>query len=117
MDGNVEYDRSPWDEEEVELYIEEVKSYMDSKDQFITELRVLNGPKKGALKTNLWFKFKRDGDPRKDSLSLFSAFDLPIESQAFELKGRAFKTKPWYPTGNKYPVFTKITPVIVEDPF
>lgn len=117
MDGHVEINKDPWDEEPTELYVENVKSYQDSDDTFFTELRVLNGPQKGQLKSNLWFKYKRDGAPRKDTSKLMESLGLQITDHPSALKGKAFKSSPWYPTGQKYPVFTKIEELTIEDPF
>lgn len=107
-----EYNRDPWPEEETEMSIEKVEKFGDGDDStFFTELRILTGQEKGQLKRNLWFRTKRDGNPRKDTTALFMALTGNPESPSYELMDKIFKTVPWYPNGSQYPIFTKIEKV------
>ena len=106
--NKVEYDLRQWPDEVIDVEIEAVKTFEGENDAFITDLRVKTGTQKGALKSVRWFRRKRDGQPRKDTANLLELFGLEIDAPAWKLTNKSFQTKPWYPTGNQYPVFTKI---------
>jgi len=108
-----EYNRDKWPEEYTDLSIEKVEKFGDGggDNAFFTELRVLSGAQKGQLKRNLWFRTKRDGNPRKDTTSLLTALTGNAEAPSYELKDKIFKAKPWYPDGSDFPIFTRIEKV------
>lgn len=112
-----EFNRERWPEQEVDLSIEKVEKYNDNDSSFFTELRVLNGPQRGELKRNLWFRTKKDGNPRRDTSNLLMALTGNPDAPSYDLLDKIFRTTPWYPQGSDYPIFTKIEHVgeVVED--
>ena len=117
MDGKADIDRSSWVVDEfVDIMIEKVSQFQGSDNSFITEMRVLTGPQKGSLKSNLWFKTKKDGNPRKDTESLMTKLIGSMDEPIWKLKDKSFRCKPWYPDGSQYPVFTSIEKIDCEEP-
>jgi hypothetical protein len=98
-----EYNRDRWPEEYTEVSIEKVEKYGETDDSFFTELRVLSGPQKGQLKRSLWFRTKRDGNPRKDTAALLRACSGDANAPSYKLKDKIVRLKPWYPGDAQYP--------------
>ena len=115
-----EYDKSRWPEEETEVAIEKVEKFNEEDTAFFTELRVLSGPQKGALKRLLWGRYKRDSDiPQKPTESLFDALGLNVrEDSSRKLVNMTIEIKPWYPDETrKFPVITNIKKTGEIDPW
>lgn len=114
-----EYNKERWPEEDTEVSVEKIEKFGDDQgdNKFFTELRVLTGPQKGELKRALWFRTTRSGSPSKATTKLFMALTGNPEAPSYELLNKIFKTKPWYPEGKDFPVFTGIEMTGEVDPF
>lgn len=119
MNGEVTINKEPWPEEFTEVSVEKVEKWGEegNDDSFFTELRVLSGPQIGQLKKALWFRNTKAGGKSKACSSLFEALTGNIDSPSYELVNKQFKTKPWYPEGRDFPVFTRIEKTGEVDPF
>jgi hypothetical protein len=104
----------------VRLAVEKVWKKADDDSIFSLECRICDGQEVGSLVNIYFYRRKRDGNPRQDTVKLFAAL-FPAEDYmsvpSRNFMGKIFEAEPWKPENAKYQLWGKFKYVGENDTF